>query len=187
MLPAIVSADDNGSWEYGASVYGWLPDISGSTAFPDESSGDFTLPIGTILDNLKFTFQGSFDARKGKVGMFTDVIYMNLGNSKSEYREGSIGDVEIPADVTAKVGLDMTSWIWTTAGTYRLLETPHSNLDFLAGVRYADIEQVLKASFSGNMGDLPLPRRDGKAVVGGTNWDAIIGLRGKYSFGRDSA
>lgn len=187
MLPAIVSADDNDSWKFGASIYGWLPDISGGTTFPDGSSGEFTLPIGTILDNLKFTLQGSFFARKGKLGMFTDVIYMNLGNSKSNTREGTIGGIEIPTGVTAKVSLDMTSWVWTTAGTYRLLETPQSTVDILAGVRYLDIEQTLKVSISGNIGDLPLPGRDGKAVVGGTNWDAVIGLRGKHSFGQDSA
>ena len=65
ILPALASADDNDSWEFGASVYSWLPDISGSTTFPDDSGGDFTLPISTIIDNLNLTFQGSFDARKG--------------------------------------------------------------------------------------------------------------------------
>jgi len=187
LLPAAVSADNSDSWEFGASVYGWFPDISGSTSFPDGSGGDFTLPIDTILDNLKFTFQGSFDARKGNWGLYTDVIYMDMGASKSNTGEGTIGGIEIPVDVTAKVSLDMTSWIWTTAGYYRMLETSQSTVDILAGVRYADIEQTLKVSLSGNTADLPFPERDGKVVVGGTNWDAIIGLRGKFAFGRDNA
>jgi len=187
LLPAAVSADDSDSWKFGVSVYGWFPDISGSTSFPDGSGGDFILPIDTILDNLKFTFQGSFDARKGNWGLYTDVIYMDLGNSKSNTGGGTIGEIEIPVDVTAKVSLNMTSWIWTTAGYYRMLETPQNTVDILAGVRYLDIEQTLKVSLDGNIAVLPLPGRDGKVVVGGTNWDAIIGLRGKFAFGRDNA
>lgn len=187
LLPATVSADDSDSWEFGASVYGWLPDISGSTTFPDGSGGDFTLPIDTILDNLKFTFQGAFDARKGNWGLVTDVIYMDLGNSKGNIREGSIGDFEIPVGATAKVSLDMTSWIWTTAGYYRMLDTPQHKVDILAGVRYLDIEQTLKLSLTGDIADQPLPGRDGKVVVGGTNWDAIIGVRGKVAFGKNNA
>lgn len=187
LLPAAVSADSGDSWEFGGAVYGWLPDISGTTQFPDGSNGEFTLPIDTILDNLKFTFQGSLDARKGNWGMFTDVIYMDLGNSKGNIRDGSIGEVEIPVDVTAKVSLDMTSWIWTTAGYYRVLETSKSSLDLLAGARYIDVEQILKITIDGDIGDQPLPGRNGKAVVGGSNWDAIIGLRGRLGLGQDGS
>ena len=187
LLPAAVSADSNDSWEFGGAIYGWFPDISGSTEFPNGEGGEFTLPIDTILDNLKFTFQGKFDARKGNWGMFTDVIYMDLGNSKNNVREGTIGDLEIPVGVNTRVGLDMTSWIWTTAGYYRLQETSMSSMDFVAGVRYLDIKQTLKVTVDGNIGDQPLPGRDGRATVGGDNWDAIIGLRGRIGLGRDGS
>ena len=65
LLPAAAPADEDDSWAFGASINGWFPDISGTTQFPNGGSGDFTVGIGDILDNLEFVFQGSFDARKG--------------------------------------------------------------------------------------------------------------------------
>ena len=186
MIPNVVSAQTDDDWEFGASIYGWFPDISGQAVLPDGSGGDFTVPISTILDNLSFTFQGAFDARKGQWGVFTDVIYMDLGNTKKDISEGSIGGNDIPVDVTAKVGFDMTSWIWTTAAYYRLIDQPEKSFDLLGGVRLLDVSQSLNWSLSGNVGEIPLPSREGKAKVAGDSWDAIIGMRGRFSFGQNN-
>ena len=103
-LPSDAMAQDDGDWEFGASINGWFPDISGEPAFSTgPGSGDFTIDIGTMLDNLKMTFQGSFTARKGRWGLFSDVVYMNLSSSDSTFREGTVGGMEIPADVSAAV------------------------------------------------------------------------------------
>ncbi len=184
LLPNLASAGTGDEWTFGASIYGWFPDISGTTAFPDGSGNDFVVPIGTILDNLSFTLQGGFDARKGKWGIVTDVIYMDLNKKESEYREGTIGGQEIPVDVTAKVGLGMKSWIWTTAAYYRVIDQPEKSFDLLFGARYLDISQSLDFSFSGNIGGTPLPGHEASAKVGGANWDAVVGLRGRFSFGQ---
>ena len=184
LLPNFVCADTDDSWKLGLSIYGWFPDISGKTSFPDGSGGDFTIPIDNILDNLDFTFQGTVDARKGQWGLFSDVIYLDLGNKKTISDEGTVGD-DWPYDVSATARFDMKSWIWTTAGYFRAVNKPDMSFDFLAGARYLDMSQSLKLSFSGNIGDQPLPGRDGKVKVGADNWDAIIGLRGRYGFGQD--
>jgi hypothetical protein len=186
LVPSTVLADTEDSWEFGASIYGWLPDISGKTAFaPGGGTGDFTVEIGDILDNLEFTLQGSFDVRKGRVGLFTDLIYMDIGNSESNYREGTIGGSEIPVDVTVGVDLDMKSWIWTTTGYYRAVQQPRHTLDLMGGARYIDVEQSLGWDVSGNIGNNPLPGTQGKVEAGVDNWDAIIGLRGKLAFGNN--
>jgi len=186
LLPNAVFAQTSESWEFGASIYGWLPDISGTTSFPDGSGGDFTIPVSTILDNLSFTFQGSFDARKGNWGVVTDVIYLDMGNTKKDFQEGTIGDNEIPVDPTAKIGMDVTSWVWTTAGYYRFVDEPGMSFDLMVGARYLDLKQKLNWSFSGNVNDIPLPGREGSAKVAGDSWDAIIGMRGRFSFGQDN-
>lgn len=66
-------------WEFGASINGWFPDISGQTSFtPPGGGGDFEIGIDQILDNLEFTLQGTFDARKGKGGVLVDMVYMGV-------------------------------------------------------------------------------------------------------------
>ena len=186
LLPGIVCAQANNDWEDGLSIYGWLPDISGTTSFPDGGGGDFTVPIKNILDNLSFTFQGAFDARKGQWGLFSDVIYMDLSKKNKAINEGTIGGNDLPYDVNAHVGFGMKSWIWTTAAYYRAIDQPEKTFDFLGGVRYLDISQSLNWSLSGNIGDIPLPGREGNAKVAGTNWDFIIGMRGQFRFGQDN-
>lgn len=156
LSPATVVADSDNSWDFGLSIYGWLPDISGTTRFSPSGEGqDFTVEIGDILDNLQFTLQGSFDARKDNWGLFTDAIYLDLGNTDSVIREGTIGDTNLPVDVTADVGFDMKSLIWTTAAYYRLVNEQDRNFDLLVGVRYADVEQSMRWALSGNIGQIP--------------------------------
>ena len=59
------------SWQFGVSIYGWFPDISGETSFTQPGgTSDFKIDIGDILDNLEFTFMGMFDARKGRWGIY---------------------------------------------------------------------------------------------------------------------
>jgi len=185
LVPNVVYADTNDSWEYGISIYGWFPDLSGKTSLPDGSGGDFTVPISDILDNLQFTLQGSFDARKGHWGLFTDVIYMDVGKTEKVVDEGTIGGNDWPYDFTAKVGFDMKSLIWSAAGYRRMVDAPNMSFDLLAGLRYIDVKQSLDWSFSGNIGEFPLPGREGRAKVAGDSWDAIVGMRGRFSFGRD--
>jgi len=187
LLPATLHADTENSWEFGVSINGWFPDLSGKTTFDQgPGGGDFSIGIGDILDNLQFTLQGSFDARKGKWGLFTDAIYMDVGKTESRTNQGTIGGTELPYDLTATSNFDMKSLIWTTAAYYRLIDQPENTFDSMIGLRYIDIEQSLAWSFSGDIGQLPLPGREGSSEVGASYWDFIIGMRGKFAFGQDN-
>jgi hypothetical protein len=185
--PATAATADN-SWKFGAAIYGWFPDMSGRTQLRDGSDGsEFEIKIGDILDNLKFTVMGSFDARKGRWGVATDVIYLSVGKSDTLSAAGSIGGIEIPIDVSADLDFDMESWIWSAAGYYRAVDNQGTNLDLLAGFRYIDVDQQLDWSLSGNIGIIPPPGREGSGRAGLSNWDAIIGVKGKLAFGDGNA
>jgi hypothetical protein len=70
-------------WHFAAVIYGWLPSIDGDLRYaPRGSDGTFSVDANRILDNLQFTFMGSFEARKGPWSGFTDVIYLNLSGDK---------------------------------------------------------------------------------------------------------
>jgi len=175
-------------WQFGVTIYGWFPDIAGETSFTQPGGGnDFKIDIGDILDNLKFTLMGTFDMRKGRWGILTDVIYMDVGNSQTGTREGTIGREALPVNATANVDLDLKSWIWTLTGYYRALDQPGMTLDVVAGTRYLDVEQKVNWNVSGNVGSIPPPDRAGTAEAGLTNWDALIGLRGRFAFGAQNA
>lgn len=175
-------------WAFGASIYGWFPDIKGRTRFSEgPGGGTIEVPISDILDNLETTFQGGFSARKGKWGGFVDLIYMNIANGKSASQLGSIGEVEIPVDVTGTVNLDVENLVVTAAGTYRVGDGQGKTLDVLLGVRYIDMTQTLDYRLDGNLGMLPLPGREGRLEVSGDALDFIVGLRGRFAWSEDGA
>lgn len=61
--------DETNAWHFGASIYGWFPDISGQTVYTNSGGDDFEVGIENILDNLEFTLMGIIDVRKGNWGI----------------------------------------------------------------------------------------------------------------------
>lgn len=186
VLPGAVNASEEevNPWTFQAALYVYLPTLSGSTAFPPEDgSSGISFDTSTLLEHLKMTFMGSFQARQGAWGAFTDVIYIDLGNSKTVSQGFSIGGKPLPGSVTAHTDLDIRGWLWTIAVTYRPLFTSQSSLDVLAGTRLLDIQQKLAWQLGGNIGDFAPPDQAGAREARVSNWDAIAGLKGRASFG----
>lgn len=172
------------AWKWEATVYGWFPAIGGQTAFP-ASSGGTSLDVSSqeVIDALKFTFMGSLEAKKGQWGVWTDLVYADFGASKSGSREFEVGRRSLPAGVTADLNLDVKSWIWSLAGIYSLASKPEASADLLFGARLLDMDQTLGWSFNGDISGLPLPGRSGSATATLTNWDAIVGVKGRVNLG----
>src|SRR5437899_6519742 len=128
-VPVTAAAQElSDQWQFRASVYGWLPDIRGNTTFPAGSGSSINVDASQIIDSLKFTFMGTFEARKGAWGVFTDVIYLDVGGSKSKTRDLTVDGHPIPVGVTADASLDLKSLIWTLVGSYRVVTDPVATL-----------------------------------------------------------
>jgi hypothetical protein len=172
------------SWKWQASIYAYLPDISGRTTFPETGgSGGSTLDAETILDNLKMTFMGNIEASNGRWGVFTDAVYMDIGNTKSGYRDFTLGGAALPAGVAANVSYDLKGWAWTLAGTWRVASDPASKMDVLLGARLFDLRQTFGYEVTGDVGSIPVAGRAGTSEAKLSNWDAIVGVKGRFAFG----
>jgi hypothetical protein len=189
LMPATADAQSSDAWQFGASIYGWFPTLKGSTTFPPPLSGgsssDITVDAADIIDSLKFVLMGSFEARKGHWGGFTDVIYMDLGDSTSQTRNFLLGPQQIPANVTANTSLDLKSTVWTLAGEYRAVAEPGLEVDTFLGARMVDVNQTIKYTLSGNVGSIALADRSGARSADLTNWDAIVGVKGRVALSAD--
>jgi hypothetical protein len=190
LLPATAAgqaaqpAQDSGKWQFTASIYGWVPVIDGRINYPDDKgSTDIHVSMSDVLNHLKMTFQGNFEAHNGRWGMFTDVVYVDLGGSKSRTRDLPIGGVRIPATATADVNLDLKALVWTVAGEYRVVSDPAWTVDLLAGARLLQLEPTLGYSITGDLGPIVIPGRNGSKQVDESLWDAIVGVKGRYTFG----
>jgi hypothetical protein len=188
LVPATASAQAMEPWQFGLSIYGWLPSIKGNTTFPPPPGGggsDISIDAADILDNLQFVLMGSFEARTGRWGGFTDLIYMNLGKTKSQTRDFLLGAQQVPADVTGNLKFDMKSVVWTLAGEYRAVAEPGLEVDAFAGARMVDLDQKVDFSLSGNIDSIALPDRSGSRSANVKNWDGIVGVKGRVAFGAD--
>lgn len=188
LLPLHAHADSTPSgWQWDATVYLWLPSIGGETSFPPGGGGpSLDVSADDILDSLNFAFMGALGARKGPWGVATDVLYLDLGSSSKGTRNFGIGQADLPASVDANLNLDITGWLWTLTGSYALVQQERVSMDVLAGARMLDLEQTLRWQLNGDISTLPLPGRSGTSSVEATQWDAIVGLKGRASFGGGS-
>lgn len=186
-LASTAFAQSNDEWRFQAALYGYFPDIGGTTTFPPHNqSKSVTADIGSILDSLKFAFMGSLEARKGRWGAFGDVVYMDVGNTKQGERNFQLGHVGIPADVSASVGFDLKGWVATMAGTYRMVGDQDFTADALFGARWLDMSLKLNWTLAGNIGPIAPPDRAGTREADDSNFDAIIGVKGRKTFGADN-
>ena len=186
LAPTFVSAQTSQpaeKWQTSASIYGFFASISGDTKFPGNGSS-VDLSADTVLDSLKMAFMGSLEVHNGRWGVLNDLLYMDLGNSKSGVRDFALGGV--PASVSGNFDYDLKGLVWTVAGEYRLATgNPAYTIDLLAGARYFDLKQTINYSIGGTAGQFPLAGRSGTREVSGDVWDGIIGVKGRYAFGQN--
>lgn len=183
-LAAQAQAANADGWQTNLTLYGWFPGFSGTTNFPVASGGpSINVNADTIIDNLKFVFMGTLDVHNGRWGVFNDLIYMNVGSNKSDTRDFSVGGGSLPASLTASLNYDLKAWVWTVAGEYRVIASPSYTMDVLAGARMINLDQTLGYGLSGDLGNTGVGERNGSAGVSKTNWDGIVGVKGRYAFG----
>ena len=173
------------SWRFGATLYGYLPTIGLNTTLPSGVSSDVSVSPNKILDHLKMGFFGAAEVQKGRWGAFTDVLYMDVGAAPSKTRTFRLAGGPLPAEVNASTTIDLKATIWTVAGSYRALANPDSTLDVLAGARLLDLKVTQGWQLTGNIGPIPLPGRSGDGKVSVTDWDAIIGVKGRVALDAD--
>ena len=147
--------------EISLTPYLWIAGLSGNVGLRGQS-GSVDASFGDILENVKMGFTGEADVRAGRAVVMTDVAYFRLQTP------GSLGR---PIDNVTDVEADTRQTTWTLNGGYRVVSTPSTAIDALAGFRLYDFSV-----------DLDLLRTDSNAertiAEGDKTWiDPVIGVR----------
>jgi hypothetical protein len=175
----------NDGWQFGGLLYLYYADVHTLATLPTGATSDVTIDASDLLNNLQFAVMGSFEARKGQWGVFSDLIYMDVSKSKSQFHQLSFGNVGLPGDVSANVDFGLKSLVWTVAATYRVVATPQAVMDLIAGARLLDTRVSLAYTLNGNIGPIPIPQMSGNSEVKDDNVDGLVGLKGRVAFGND--
>lgn len=186
LAPAIAIAENTDDWHVTAGVYAYLPSITGTSNFsvpPSNSGSTASVDIDQILSNLKFVFMGAVDARKGSWGAYADLIYMDIGDTKTGSRSLLLAGGRLPAGASGDLDYSLSGSVMTFGAYYRGVSSPGFVADFIVGARVLDLEQSLGWSLQGDVAGIPVLDRAGQRENGLTNWDAIVGIKGRYTFG----
>ena len=155
------------NWQFDAQIYVWAVDFGGEL----NNGTSFDVPFSTMVDNLKMGFYRSFEARKQKWLIFTDIVYLNVET------DHAAPDTSELVNFTPR-SLSMNGGAINLVGGYNLLVKGKSRLDLIAGARYLDLgsEFALNVTVLGDTTTKFIP------IDMGTALDAVIGVKGKYAF-----
>ena len=152
-------AGSSDKWQFMFAPYLWLAGIKGTLGVGDVTT-DIDPSASDLLDSLNFGFMGTFEARKNKFMVITDLMYLSLEKTK---------DTTGPlfSALTAKSKTFMLSPV---VG-YRLAEKEGASLDAIVGIRFWHTSTRLELA----------PRLlAGRVRESSKNWaDVIAGLRGQ--------
>ena len=144
--------------------YLWLAGMKGTVGVGDLTT-DIDPSASDILNSLNFGFMGTFEARKNKLMLMTDLMYVSLENT-----EDTTGPLF--SALTANVKMFMLSPVMG----YRLAEKEGAYLDAIVGIRFWHTSTRLEFQ----------PRAlAGRVGESSNNWaDVIAGLRGQVNVSR---
>lgn len=133
--------------------------------------GGATVDAGALIDALEMAFMGALEFRHNEWSLLTDVIYLDLRDSKTS-------QIGLPGGGSFSTGIDLElrGWQLGIYGGYRLFRTEHAQLDLLAGARYLSLDADARLTASGPLPDRNLHR---SASI----WDGVIGVRGVVDLG----
>lgn len=192
-------AQDSDSWQWTLTPYLWLPTIDGHLKYevPPGGGGAPNVSVGPSdwLELLNFAALASASASKGRFGVFTDLVYLNMGAdndgrvvSVESTISGPGGRIEIPvgADLNLATEVEFDGLQVMLGAGFAFADSEAGRHYVLAGFRYLGIDVKtdwrLTGALTGPGGETLLDDQGsiGKSV---DLWDGIVGLKGHFNLG----
>jgi hypothetical protein len=117
------SITDDDHWHFNIGMPGWIAFISGDIGLRGVTS-DVNVDFGQLITHVAGIASISADARKGRFGLYGDLLYMSL--SAGIYGNG----------LAKKANLTLDDYIADGEVYYRIVECPNGWLDLRVGARY---------------------------------------------------
>ena len=156
---SVPQGSSTNKWEFQFVPYLWFAGLKGQVGVGDRVA-DVDADFGDIIDKLNFGFMAAFEARKGKIGLFSDLLYLKVSAENAT-----------PGSLFSSVKLTQKVFMFEEAVAYRLYEKNGSSVDAMAGIRFWHLNTRLLFT----PGISPEVEADRSK-----NWvDGLAGLRGR--------
>ena len=126
--PSITSSEP---WYFNLGSPGWLASLSGTIGLQGVNSHVY-LGFDQLIRHADGLMSVSAEARKGRIGVYGDFLYMSLA------------DAVYPEGMVSKANLALSQYLVDGEVYYRVLEDPRGWLDLRAGARYTDLYSSLR-------------------------------------------
>ncbi len=184
-------------WTFSFTPYGWVTMMKGSTTVKGRTA-DVDVGFNDLMDIVRqseipkdlMAFMGYFEARNGRLSLFTDVVYEKIGLGASTVR--SRGVDALNASVGVSAGLKYEMVIAEMAAAYEVVQWGSTRaagsgtaIDVFGGARgwWQTADASLSASGTINIGDLTRNADGTVTASGSANWvDPLVGLRLRHQF-----
>ncbi len=176
-------------WSYQFTPYGWLPWLDGDAVIRGRSFKVEANPW-QILENTKMVWMSYMQAKNGPLTLYTDVMYGDLGSSKSLVTSGTVGAAALT--IGAALSADYQFWTIEFGGMYEIAQwrsnprmaTPDTVLEMIAGGRYWYQQLDVQVALAGTLNVDGLVVSGSRAIAssGAVQWvDPLIGMRLRHS------
>jgi len=162
-------AAGQGEWQYGGDIYLWGAGIESEVGATGQ---DIDVSFNDILDNLDIAIMGGLGAKKDKLMLYSDFVYMKIEDSEKGSYTGRDGFVS----VNGKLSVEVESWVVQPMAAYEVYKSPKVSIDLAAGARYLWVEASSKLEISD-------PRRNLKAKITESDnfLDGVVGVRSTFN------
>jgi opacity protein-like surface antigen len=161
-------------WQFEVVPYLWASAMKGGVQGGALPRVDVDMSFSDILDQLDFGLMGGLEARKGRVGILADAIYMKVSAGARAKRTGP---GPIGATATASADLEIEQTMLAAALAYRI-SSGQTAIDLIGGARYSDIDA--KANIAGSFFGVTRSR----SRSGDKDWiDPYVGIRVLHPLG----
>jgi hypothetical protein len=189
----VVSSEYDGATHLTFTPYVWLPTANGTFQFdvPNHPKvgggfgGNSTLnaQVGpnSYLNNINFALMGAVELRKGDVGVYGDVITLNVSSGDTFITDvsGPFGHVHVPVDIGTSGRISAT--VWEAGGDLTIAHSDSADLQFLTGWR--QIRVTGNFDYNVDIGKDQLFSRSGSASTHTNIGDVVFGFKGKVALG----
>jgi hypothetical protein len=176
----------DGQWHFDATIYGWVPWVYSTVQLPAVAGGANPTITTNPSDYLKDVKSGALlqaTVRNGNWSMWTDLVYLNLGNSSTNLKQIGLPGVGAELPVSVYLNNDVKSVIWTLAPlSYTVMHNDIGTLDVMAGIRYVYL--ALSLNYVLSVPPLDLTRSGGFSPSADAT-DGLIGVRGDFRLSSD--
>ena len=117
---------DTDHWQFNLGVPGWLASVSGDIGLRGITS-NVDVKFDQILRHIDWAYSVSAEARKGRFGVYADLLYLEA--SDALYNNGML----------SKVNIGLSQYLVDGEAFYRVVECPRGWIDLRAGARYTDV------------------------------------------------